>query len=96
MCTTTPQPGWVIIAGDDRARTVLAYGDEYYFDENEVPECVQEWLLYLRGAADTQQFIFIELTLDYQYPFFPSNRGQWPRFVFNPAKAVIYTCFLTK
>lgn len=36
------QPGWVIIAGDDRARTVLAYGDEYYFDENEVPECVQE------------------------------------------------------
>lgn len=38
------QPGWVIIAGDDRARTVLAWGDEYYFDENDVPECVQDWL----------------------------------------------------
>lgn len=38
------QPGWVIIAGDDRARSILAYGDEYYFDKSEVPECVQEWL----------------------------------------------------
>ena len=38
------KPGWVVIAGDDRARTVLAYGDEYYFYENEVPECVSDWL----------------------------------------------------
>lgn len=38
------QPGWVIVAGDDRARPILAYGDEDYFDENEVPECVQDWL----------------------------------------------------
>ena len=38
------QPGWVIVAGDDRARTILAYGDEGYFDEGEVPECVQDWL----------------------------------------------------
>lgn len=38
------RPGWVIVAGDDRARTILAYGDEDYFDESEVPECVQEWL----------------------------------------------------
>ncbi len=38
------QPGWVIIAGDDRAREVLAYGDEFYFDESEMPECVQDWL----------------------------------------------------
>jgi hypothetical protein len=38
------QPGWVIISGDDRARTVLAYGDEEYFDSEDVPECVQEWL----------------------------------------------------
>lgn len=38
------QPGWVIVAGDDRARTVLAYGDEGYFDDTEVPECVLDWL----------------------------------------------------
>lgn len=38
------QPGWVIVAGDDRARTILAWGDECYFDESEVPECVQDWL----------------------------------------------------
>ena len=38
------QPGWVIVAGDDRARTILAYGDEDYFDESEVPECVQDWI----------------------------------------------------
>ncbi len=38
------QPGWVIVAGDDRARTILAYGDEDYFDADEVPECVQDWL----------------------------------------------------
>ena len=38
------QPGWVIVAGDDRARSILAYGDEEYFDADEVPECVQEWL----------------------------------------------------
>ena len=38
------QPGWVIVAGDDRARTILAYGDEGYFDAEEVPECVQDWL----------------------------------------------------
>ncbi|MBR5085391.1 MAG: C10 family peptidase [Muribaculaceae bacterium] len=38
------QPGWVIVAGDDRARTILAYGDEDYFYESEVPECVQDWL----------------------------------------------------
>jgi hypothetical protein len=38
------QPGWVIVAGDDRARTILAYSDEDYFDAGEVPECVQDWL----------------------------------------------------
>lgn len=38
------QPGWVIVAGDDRARTILAYGDEDYFDAEDVPECVQDWL----------------------------------------------------
>ena len=38
------QPGWVIVAGDDRAHTVLAYGDEGYFDDTEVPECVLDWL----------------------------------------------------
>lgn len=38
------QVGWVIVAGDDRARTILAYGDEDYFDASEVPECVQDWL----------------------------------------------------
>ena len=38
------QAGWVIVSGDDRARTILAWSDEYYFDENEVPECVQDWL----------------------------------------------------
>ena len=38
------QPGWVIVAGDDRARTILAYGDEDYFDADNVPECIQDWL----------------------------------------------------
>lgn len=38
------QPGWVIVSGDDRARTILAYGDECYFDDSEVPEAVQDWL----------------------------------------------------
>ena len=38
------QPGWVIVAGDDRARTILAYSDEDYFDAGEVSECVQDWL----------------------------------------------------
>ena len=38
------QTGWVIVAGDDRARTILAYGDEGYFDAGDVPECVQDWL----------------------------------------------------
>ena len=38
------QTGWVIVAGDDRARTILAYGDEDYFDAQDVPECVQDWL----------------------------------------------------
>lgn len=54
------QPGWVIVAGDDRARTILAYGDEDYFDANDVPECVQDWLNdyaeqldHLNAAAST-------------------------------------------
>lgn len=38
------QPGWVMIAGDDRARAILAYGDESYWDNSEVPECVQDWI----------------------------------------------------
>ena len=38
------RPGWVIVAGDDRARTILAYGDEDYFDESELPEVIQDWL----------------------------------------------------
>ncbi len=38
------QTGWVIVAGDDRARAILAYGDEGYFDDEDVPECVQDWL----------------------------------------------------
>lgn len=38
------QPGWVIVAGDDRARPILAYGDEDYFDPDDVPECVEDWL----------------------------------------------------
>ena len=38
------QLGWVIVSGDDRARTILAYGDECYFNASEVPEIVQDWL----------------------------------------------------
>ena len=36
--------GWVIVSGDDRAVPILAYGDEDYFYEDEVPECVNDWL----------------------------------------------------
>ena len=38
------QLGWVIVSGDDRALPILAWGDEDFFDESEVPECVQDWL----------------------------------------------------
>ena len=39
------QPGWVVIAGDDRARQVLAYGDECWIDDdNDVPPAMQEVL----------------------------------------------------
>lgn len=38
------EQGWVIVAGDDRAVPILAYGDEDYFYEDEVPECVHDWL----------------------------------------------------
>lgn len=43
------QLGWVIVAGDDRARPILAYSDGDYFDSTDVPDCIQDWL---NGYAD--------------------------------------------
>ncbi|HRZ98248.1 MAG TPA: thiol protease/hemagglutinin PrtT [Paludibacter sp.] len=36
--------GFVIISGDDRAKTVLGYSDSGYFDYNSAPENLKSWL----------------------------------------------------
>ncbi len=36
--------GFVVVSGDDRTQQVLGYSDKGYFDPNNVPPVVQEWL----------------------------------------------------
>ena len=42
--TATQQGGYVIVAGDDRLPAVLGYSDHGTFDEEQVPEAMQELL----------------------------------------------------
>ena len=39
-----PDHGYVVVSGDDRTQQVLGYSDKGYFDPNNVPPVVQEWL----------------------------------------------------
>ncbi len=47
--------GWVIVAGDDRAKQVLAYGDKGNIDMNELPENMKGYLNMLKGQIETAQ-----------------------------------------
>ncbi|MBO4815173.1 MAG: C10 family peptidase [Muribaculaceae bacterium] len=39
-----PGHGYVVVSGDDRTQQVLGYSDKGYFNPNNVPPVVQEWL----------------------------------------------------
>ena len=45
--------GWVIIAGDDRAKQVLAYGDKGNIDMNNLPDNMKGFLNMLKGQIET-------------------------------------------
>lgn len=47
--------GWVIIAGDDRAKQVLAYGDKGNLDMNDLPGNMKGFLNMLKGQIETAQ-----------------------------------------
>ena len=47
--------GWVIIAGDDRAKQVLAYGDKGNIDMNNLPDNMKGYLNMLKGQIETAQ-----------------------------------------
>ena len=47
--------GWVIMAGDDRAKQVLAYGDKGNIDMNNIPENMKGYLNMLKGQIETAQ-----------------------------------------
>lgn len=47
--------GWVIIAGDDRAKQVLAYGETGSIDMNNMPENMKGYLNMLKGQIETAQ-----------------------------------------
>lgn len=47
--------GWVVIAGDDRAKEVLAYGTEGSIDMNAMPENMKGYLNMLKGQIETAQ-----------------------------------------
>lgn len=47
--------GWVIIAGDDRAKQVLAYGDKGNLDMNNLPDNMKGFLNMLKGQIETAQ-----------------------------------------
>ena len=49
--------GWVIIAGDDRAKEVLAYGDKGNIDMNELPGNMKDYLnLYKNQIEEMQSY----------------------------------------
>lgn len=41
--------GWIIIAGDDRAKQVLAYGDQGNISMNDLPDNMKGYLNMLKG-----------------------------------------------
>ena len=47
--------GWVIVAGDDIAKEVLAYGTEGSLDMNAMPENMKGFLNMLKGQIETAQ-----------------------------------------
>ena len=47
--------GWIIIAGDDRAKQVLAYGDQGNISMNELPDNMKGYLNMLKGQIETAQ-----------------------------------------
>lgn len=47
--------GWVIVAGDDRAKQVLAYGDKGNIDMNDLPCNMKSYLNMLKGQIETAQ-----------------------------------------
>ena len=47
--------GWIIMAGDDRAKQVLAYGDQGNIDLNNLPENMKGFLNMLKGQIETAQ-----------------------------------------
>ena len=47
--------GWVVIAGDDIAKEVLAYGTEGSLDMNAMPENMKGYLKMLKGQIETAQ-----------------------------------------
>ena len=49
--------GWVIIAGDDRAKQVLAYGDKGNIDMNDLPGSMKDYLnLYKNQIEEMQSY----------------------------------------
>ena len=47
--------GWIIMAGDDRAKEVLAYGDKGNINMNELPGNMKAFLNMLKGQIETAQ-----------------------------------------
>jgi len=47
--------GWVIVAGDDRAKQVLAYGDMGNINMNDMPDNMKGYLKMLKGQIETAQ-----------------------------------------
>ena len=47
--------GWVIVAGDDRAKQVLAYGDKGNIDMKDLPDNMKGYLKMLKGQIETAQ-----------------------------------------
>ena len=47
--------GWIIIAGDDRAKQVLAYGDQGNISMNDLPGNMKGYLNMLKGQIETAQ-----------------------------------------
>ena len=47
--------GWVIVAGDDRAKQVLAYGEKGNIDMNDLPDNMKGYLNMLKGQIETAQ-----------------------------------------
>lgn len=47
--------GWIIIAGDDRAKQVLAYGDKGNISMNDLPGNMKDYLNMLKGQIETAQ-----------------------------------------